>query len=72
MQESDFDPKIIKLAENYSYAICGGLIHSLGLHKDSFSQNDFDWVKANLVFFLVSATTKLEKIDHNGEEIIED
>lgn len=69
LEKSDFDPKIIKLSENYSYAISGGLIYSLGLDKDSFSQKDLDCIQSNLLFFLRS-TTKLDSIDDNGEEIV--
>lgn len=55
MEESDFDQKIIELANEYAYATSGGLLWTLWDKKDSFTERDIEWIKANLIFFLVRA-----------------
>lgn len=52
MEDKDFDPRVLALADEYSWAITGGLLHTLWDKKEKFSDRDIEWVKANLLFFI--------------------
>lgn len=62
MEKEDFDPRIIELAQTYSWVITGVLGNSWGIPLNKMKQTedkDTEWVLAQLIFFL----TKVRNID---------
>lgn len=70
MEEKDFDPKIIALAEEYAYVIEGVLGYHWNIPLDKLNvevlknTNDIEWIKTQLIFFL----TKCKEVESNKED----
>jgi len=53
MEDSDFDPRVLELAEEFAYAIYGGVAHGLRVDNPlAYAKDKAEWIKAHLLLFI--------------------